>query len=126
LLGASSSRSTLRERSKAFGFEKMLVVPEGEDRIAHAQLSFGNGMVMLGSVSDNAYGRLLKQPDEIGGVQTQTIYAIVTNPDAVYAQAKAVGVEIVIDIKDEGYGGRGFTCRDLEVHVWTFGSYTPW
>ena len=76
---------------KAFGFEKMLVVPEGKDRIAHAQLSFGNGMIMLGSVSDNAYGRLLKQPDEIGGAQTQTVYAIVTDPDAVYVQAKAAG-----------------------------------
>ena len=111
---------------KAFGFEKMLVVPEGKDRIAHAQLSFGNGMIMLGSVSDNAYGRLLKQPDEIGGAQTQTVYAIVTDPDAVYVQAKAAGAEIVIDIKDEEYGGRGFTCRDPEGHVWTFGSYDPW
>ena len=111
---------------KAFGFEKMLVVPEGADRIAHAQLSFGNGMIMLGSVSDNAYGRLLKQPDEIGGAQTQTVYAIVTDPDAVYVQAKAAGAEIVIDIKDEEYGGRGFTCRDPEGHVWTFGSYDPW
>jgi len=111
---------------KAFGFEKMLVVPEGKDRIAHAQLSFGNGMIMLGSVSDNAYGRLLKQPDEIGGAQTQTVYAIVTDPDAVYVQAKAAGAEIVIDIKDEEYGGRGFTGRDPEGHVWTFGSYDPW
>ena len=111
---------------KAFGFEKMLVVPEGKDRIAHAQLSFGNGMIMLGSLSDNAYGRLLTQPHEIGGAQTQTVYAIVTDPDAVCARAKAAGAEIVIDIKDEEYGGRGFTCRDPEGHVWTFGSYDPW
>ena len=111
---------------KAFGFEKMHVVPEGTDRIAHAQLSFGNGMIMLGSFSDDAYGRLLKQPHEIGGAQTQTVYAIVTDPDAVYARAKAAGAEIVIDIKDENYGGRGFTCCDPEGHVWTFGSYDPW
>jgi len=111
---------------KAFGFEKMYVVPEGKDRIAHAQLSFGNGMIMLGSLSDNAYGRLLTQPHEIGGAQTQTVYAIVTDPDAVCARAKAAGADIVIDIKDEDYGGRGFTCCDLEGHVWTFGSYDPW
>ena len=30
--------------------------------------------------------------------------------------------ELVIDIKD---GGRGFTCRDLEGHVWSFGTYRP-
>jgi uncharacterized glyoxalase superfamily protein PhnB len=51
---------------------------------------------------------------------------IVPDPDAHYARAKAEGAEIVIDIKDEDYGGRGYTCRDLEGHVWTFGSYDPW
>ena len=40
--------------------------------------------------------------------------------------AQAAGAEIVIDIKDEDYGGRGFTCRDPEGHVWSFGSYDPW
>ena len=32
------------------GFEKQLVVPNADGTIAHAQLSFGNGMIMLGSV----------------------------------------------------------------------------
>ena len=31
-----------------FDFEKHLVVPNEDGTIAHAQLSFGNGMVMLG------------------------------------------------------------------------------
>ena len=31
----------------AFGFEKHLVVPGPEGTIAHAQLTFGNGMVMI-------------------------------------------------------------------------------
>jgi uncharacterized glyoxalase superfamily protein PhnB len=35
---------------QAFGFEKHLVVPNDDETIAHAQLSFGNGMIMLGSV----------------------------------------------------------------------------
>ena len=30
-----------------FGFEKHLVVPNVDGTIAHAQLSFGNGMIML-------------------------------------------------------------------------------
>jgi uncharacterized glyoxalase superfamily protein PhnB len=38
---------------QAFGFEKHLAV-SGENRtIAHAQLTWGNGMMMLGSVRDN-------------------------------------------------------------------------
>ena len=111
-----------------FGFEKQLVVPNDDGTIAHAQLSFGNGMIMLGSVLKvkTEFGRLIKQPDEIGGAETQSAYVVVSDADAVYACAKAAGAEIVIEIKDEDYGGRGFSCRDMEGHLWNFGTYDPW
>ena len=72
-----------------FGFEKQLVVPNEDGTIAHAQLSFGNGMVMLGSVLkvDNEFGRFIKQPDEIGGMETQSPYLVVLDADAVYRRA---------------------------------------
>ena len=41
-------------------------------------------------------------------------------------QAKAAGAQIVIDIADQDYGGRGYACRDIEGHLWWFGSYDPW
>jgi uncharacterized glyoxalase superfamily protein PhnB len=110
----------------AFGFEKQLVVPDNDGGIAHAQLSFGNGMVMLGSIVDSDYGRLMKQPDEIGKANTQGCYLVVEDADRVYRRAIEAGAEIVLDIKDEDYGGRGFTCRDLEGHVWSLGTYDPW
>jgi uncharacterized glyoxalase superfamily protein PhnB len=112
----------------AFGFEKQAVYPNPDGTVAHAQLTYGNGMIMLGSVSakDSEWGRLIKQPDEIGGAETQSAYLIVSDADAVYARAKAAGAEIVLDIKDEDYGGRGFTCRDPEGHIWNFGTYDPW
>ena len=112
---------------KVFGFERHLVVGGADNVIEHAQLSFGNGMIMLGSVSvDNDYGRLIKQPDEIGGAQTQTINLVVADADVVYARVKEAGVPVLIDIADADYGGRGFTCRDLEGHVWSIGTYDPW
>ena len=43
---------------------------------------------------------------------------------AVAAMEKA-GAQIVLDIKDEDYGGRGFTCRDPEGHIWSIGTYDP-
>jgi uncharacterized glyoxalase superfamily protein PhnB len=110
----------------AFGFEKHLVVPGEGGTIAHAELSFGNGMIMLGSVKKSEFDRLMKQPDEIGGTETQTPYVIVSNSDEMYARAKAAGAKIVLDIKDEDYGGRGFSCRDLEGRLWSFGTYDPW
>lgn len=111
---------------QAFGFEKQLVVPGENGMIAHAQLGFGNGMIMLGSTSDTVFGRLMKQPDEVGGAETQSAYLIVTDADAIYAQAKAAEAKIAIDIKDESYGGRGFSCYDPEGHLWNFGTYDPW
>ena len=109
-----------------FGFEKHLVVPGENDTIVHAQLTFGNGMIMLGSAqTDSEYGRLMAHPDDIGGAQTQTVYVVVADADAVYERVKRAGMEIVIDIKDEDYGGRGFTCHDIERHVWSFGTYDP-
>jgi uncharacterized glyoxalase superfamily protein PhnB len=101
-------------------------VPGEGDTIVHAQLSFGNGMIMLGSVLDTEFGQLMKQPDEIDGAETQTAYVIVSDADAVYARAKTAGAQIVLDIKDEDYGGRDFSCRDLEGHLWNFGTYDPW
>src|SRR5688572_20481719 len=105
------------------GFEKHLVVPDEQGGIAHAQLSFGNGMIMLGSIRESEFGKLMKQPDEIGGAETQTPYLIVDDADAVYEKVKVAGGEIVIEIKDEAYGGRGFSCRDLEGHIWNVGTY---
>jgi uncharacterized glyoxalase superfamily protein PhnB len=110
---------------QAFGFEKHLVVPGEGETIAHAQLSFGNGMVMLGSVKESEFDRFMKQPDEIGGAETQSAYVIVSDADALYARAKTAGAKIVLDIKDEDYGGRGFSCRDPEGHLWNFGTYDP-
>ena len=112
---------------QAFGFEKHLVV-SGEGGVVHAQLTFGpqkNGMVMLGPGSSGAYDKLLRDPKEIGGV-TQGPYIIVADVDSHHDHAKAAGAEIVMPPEDQDYGGRLYTCRDPEGHVWSFGSYDPW
>lgn len=111
-----------------FGFEKQAVYPNDDGTIAHAQLTLGDGMIMLGSVLEkkSEWGRLITQPDEIAGVETQSPYVLVADADAVFARATAAGAKIVIEIKDEDYGGRGFSCYDLEGHLWSFGTYNPW
>ena len=112
---------------EVFGFERHLVVPNDSGGIAHAQLSFGNGMVMLASADqESEYGDLVNLPDQVGGVETQSPYLVVNDADAVYERAKAAGAQIIIEIKDEDYGGRGFTCRDLEGRLWNVGTYDPW
>jgi uncharacterized glyoxalase superfamily protein PhnB len=111
---------------KAFGFEENLVAPDASGAIAHAQLTYGNGMIMLGSANNNDFSKLVKSPAESGGIGSQSVYIIVSDVDAHYSRAVEAGAEIVIAIKDEDYGGRVYSCRDLEGHVWNFGSYDPW
>lgn len=110
---------------EAFGFERHLIVEDGAGGIAHAQLTLGGGMIMLGSVCADAFGTLQTSPADLGGT-TQSPYIVVADADEVYAHAKSQGAEIVYDIRDEDYGGRGFSCRDPEGHLWNFGTYDPW
>ena len=110
----------------AFRFEKHLVVPGENETIAHAQLNFGNAMIMLGSENDNEYGKFAKTPKDLNGINTQTPYIIVEEIDDHYRKAVAAGARIVLDIKDEDYGGRGYSCQDPEGYIWSFGSYNPW
>jgi uncharacterized glyoxalase superfamily protein PhnB len=111
---------------KAFGFEKHLVVPGENGTVAHAQLSFGNGMIMLGSAREDEFGQWVKPPRETGGIGTQSAYVIVEDADAHHARAKAAGAEIVMEVEDQDYGGRLYACRDTEGHLWSFGTYDPW
>lgn len=111
---------------RAFGFNCQRQYRDEQLGVTHAQLAFGNGMLMVGPVVESEYGRQLRQPDEIGGASTQGIYVVVNSADALYAQAKAAGAQVVVELKDEDHGGRGFTCRDVEGHLWSFGTYDPW
>jgi uncharacterized glyoxalase superfamily protein PhnB len=111
---------------RALGFEKRLVVPNDDGTIAHAQLTLNGGMIMLGSINDTPFSKHMKQPDEIGGAETQSSYLVIEDTDGAYQQAKAAGAKILMDIKDQDYGVRGFTCADPEGHIWSIGSYDPW
>ena len=64
-----------------------------------------------------------------GAVQTPAFMPVGTQatvkgltPDAL----RATGAEIVLELKSQDYGSRDFTCRDLEGHIWNFGTYDPW
>jgi uncharacterized glyoxalase superfamily protein PhnB len=111
---------------RAFGFKKHLVVPGEGGTITHAQLTYGQGMIMLGSSHGGGFDALVKAPEEVGAIATQSVYIVVEDADAHLERARAAGAKIVLDIEDKDYGGRDYTCRDLEGHVWGFGTYDPW
>jgi uncharacterized glyoxalase superfamily protein PhnB len=107
----------------AFGLARNMVVPNPDGTIAHAQLTYGNGMIMLGSRRTDDLR--IENPKQLGGAVTGGIYVVVTDIDAHYARAKASGATIVREPVDQDYGGRDYSCRDLEGHLWAFGTYAP-
>jgi uncharacterized glyoxalase superfamily protein PhnB len=108
--------------ASAFGFARAFVAPGPDATIAHAELSFGPGMIMLGTARDDALG--MKSPRDLSGVN-QGIYVQVDDVDAHYERARAAGAEIVLELQDTDYGSREYTARDIEGHLWSFGTYAP-
>jgi uncharacterized glyoxalase superfamily protein PhnB len=108
------------------GFERHAVYEGENGTIAHAEISLGNSIVMLGSAKDDAYGRNFKSPNELGGVETCSLYLVVPDADAAYARAQAAGATVSRPIEDMPYGSREFTVKDPEGHSWSVGTYDPW
>src|SRR3546814_14138473 len=92
----------------AFGFERQAVYPNPDGTIAHAQLTFGNGMIMLGSVveSGSQWGQFIRQPDELEGMETQSAYLIVADADLIYERAKEAGAKLVLEARMTGVEGK--------------------
>ncbi len=107
-----------------FGFERQAVFPDADGGVAHAQLRLGSGMIMIGSARDDVFGGQQAPADPDRPV-TQSVYVVVTDADAVHARARAAGARIVMEIRDEDHGGRGFSCRDPQGQLWNFGTYDP-
>ena len=111
---------------KAFGFRKRVVFEETPGIIANAQLTFGNAMIMVSTARKSAFDEIIRLPRELNDYNAQTPYLIVEAIDEHYRRALAEGAEMLIDIQDEDFGSRGYTCRDPEGYIWNFGTYNPW
>ena len=111
----------------AFSFARHAVYPDAKGGIAHAELTYGNGMVMVSSWygANDPWGKLVAPP-EASRANTASINVIVADADEHHARAVKAGATIVQALEDKSYGGRGYGARDLEGHIWSFGEYDPW
>ena len=107
----------------AFGFERRIVFEEGE-RVVHAEVTFGSGMLMLASTNEGM-PESTKTPNQLGGEFTGGIYVVVEDPDAHCERARGAGAKIVREPADQDYGSRDYAARDPEGYVWSFGTYRP-
>jgi uncharacterized glyoxalase superfamily protein PhnB len=108
----------------AFGFTEHVCYRSDDGVVTHAELKLGDrGMIMLGQYRE---GGLLDPQRADALASPITIYVVVDEPDAVYAQAVAAGATIVRELEDLSYGSRDFAARDPEGNLWSFGTYDPY
>jgi uncharacterized glyoxalase superfamily protein PhnB len=98
---------------EAFGFLERLRAARPGGSVMHAQLSIGEGAVMLG-----AAGAEFKPPrsNEVN----QYVLVHVEDVDGHFEQAKRFGALIVRPPADMPFGERVYTAEDLAGHRWTF------
>ncbi len=104
----------------AFGFEERAMYARDDDPsvIEHGELRWPlGGGVMFGSAGkdDSDFGR--REPGN------DSVYVVCEDADRLFERATAAGAEVVRGLKEEDYGSRGFTVRDPEGNLWSFGTY---
>jgi uncharacterized glyoxalase superfamily protein PhnB len=111
---------------QALGFCECAVYRDDKGTVIHAELDYGNGMIMLGTAGANTQtADWYRQPDEAGGL-TASVYLLVRDCMPVYESARAANAEFVQDLETKDYGGKAFTVRDPEGQIWSVGEYNPW
>lgn len=118
-LRVRDARSAITFLVVGLGFRLNFCYPEDGDRVEHAELVRGAGMVMLGS----AGGRELDL--STGGASVYLIVDSDQEVDRLYRQAVDAGATTAIEPRDEDYGGRGAAIRDADGNTWSIGSYRP-
>jgi uncharacterized glyoxalase superfamily protein PhnB len=113
------ARAAIEFLCDAFGFTESLVVPGEDERdVAHCQLAWPEGGgVMLGSAG--------RDDSEFSQMPTScaSIYVVTDDPHAVLARASKAGARVIREMRDEDYGSTGFSVRDPEDNIWSFGTY---
>jgi uncharacterized glyoxalase superfamily protein PhnB len=121
-LAYDDARAALDWLAKTYGFEPTALHESPDGKVAHAEMRFGDSMVMIGSAFENDWS--MRTPRELGGVN-QGVYVIVDDIDGHYERTRGAGAEILRPLADTDYGSREYMARDPEGNIWSFGTYRP-
>ncbi|AVZ72292.1 glyoxalase [Streptomyces lunaelactis] len=116
----ADAKAAIKQLTEAFGFAERAVYEDEGGVVMHAELTYGNGMVMLGSKGTGSeFDKLMA-----GGGPTG-VFVHVDDADAHHSTAVEHGAEIVMPPTDQDYGARDYMARDVEGNIWSFGTYAP-
>lgn len=102
--------------TEAFGLTERLRHIGDDGRVGHAELTVGDGVVMIGSPGPDFAG-----PDRDN--VTALVHCYVEDVDAHHARAVAAGADVVKPPTDEPYGDRRYDVYDLDGHLWSFATH---
>jgi PhnB protein len=105
--------------TKAFGaVERMrLTLPDGG--IAHAEITIGDSVIMLGD-ENPVWGN--KSPKTLGGTPAGCNLAV-PDVDAAFDRAVAAGATVLMPVADQFYGERSGTVLDPFGHKWSLSTH---
>jgi uncharacterized glyoxalase superfamily protein PhnB len=121
ILRYNDARLAIQSLCAMFGFIELFSVPESGQNVRHAQLKLGTNVIMLGSVRPDEG---MASPQTLAAA-TQALYVYVEGLDAHYERARRAGAQIVSPPGDTDFGSREYHARDVEGHLWTFGTFLP-
>jgi len=104
---------------KAFGAKERARMDGPEGTIGHAELEFGDSVVMLADPFPHA----ATTPPGDAGATTAAIVMYVEDVDDVVKKAVDEGATIVEEVEDKFWGDRFGTIRDPFGHVWSIGTH---
>lgn len=114
------AKAAIKLLTEAFGFSQVAVYEGENGAVVHAELAYGNGVVMLGS---KGTGGVFDKA--MGDSGPSGVYVVVEDVDAHHRRAVEHGAEILMDPTDQDYGSRDYMARDGEGNIWSFGTYAP-
>jgi uncharacterized glyoxalase superfamily protein PhnB len=104
----------------AFAIDGQALAAQGarhDDPLDHALLTIESGTILVES----------ERPEQLHGPHAGRgwVYVTITDADAHYQRARQAGAQVYGEPHDYGGGHRGYSARDLEGNLWTFGTAQP-
>ena len=101
---------------KAFGFEELMRLSMPDGSIGHAELRYGDSVIMLASEWPDGG---VVSPERLERVHSQ-LTCYVEDVDAHHDVARQAGAVIATAPEDQFYGARMYRAMDTEGHHWLF------
>src|SRR5690606_10885483 len=114
-LAYQDARAALKWLQDVFGFEPAMVITDSGGNVVHAEMTYGDGVVMIGP----EWADWTRSPLSLDGKNTQRIHVRIDHSiDEHFARARQAGAKIMKEPEDQFYGDRAYIAAEIgRAHV---------